>query len=135
MASSAHDVLILFSQALSQPADSESQADILNSVKTAIEHDPAYISTLYPTIVSVTARAGNGSLLKRWIADVVELVVARMATISNALSIDQRIQREFDIPSISYQQHHLPSFLFWSPCRIYSFAHYHIPSRFRTERN
>lgn len=94
MASSAHEVLILFSQALSQPADSESQANILNSVKTAIEQDPAYIPTLYPTILSVTARAGNGSLLKRWIADVVELVAARMATVSNALSTDQRIQRE-----------------------------------------
>lgn len=89
----ANEVLILFSQALSSPADSEQQANILTEVKAAIEADPAaFLPVLYSTILSVAGRAG--SLLKRWIADVVEFTVARLGVVASPISPDQRAQRE-----------------------------------------
>lgn len=88
----AHEVLILFSQALSSPADSEQQANILREVKAAIEADPAFLPVLYSTILSVAGRAGP--LLKRWIADVVEFTVARLGVIASPISPEQRAQRE-----------------------------------------
>lgn len=88
MASTANEVLILFSQALSQPADSTAQLDVLVQVRAAIEQDPSFIPLLYSTILSVAPRAGI--LLQRWIADVVEFVVARLTVISSTLTPEQR---------------------------------------------
>lgn len=90
--STANEVLILFSQALSSPADSEQQANILTEVKAAIEADPAFLPVLYSTILSVAGRAGP--LLKRWIADVVEFTVARLAVIPSPISPEQRAHRK-----------------------------------------
>lgn len=90
----ANEVLILFSQALSSPADSEQQANILLEVKAAIEADPAaFLPVLYSIILSVAGRAGP--LLKRWIADVVEFTVARLGVVASPISPEQRAQREF----------------------------------------
>lgn len=88
----ANEVLILFSQALSSPAESEQQANILLEVKAAIEAYPAFLPVLYSTILSVAARAGP--LLKRWIADVVEFTVARLGVIASPISPEQRAQRK-----------------------------------------
>lgn len=88
----ANDALIAFSQALSAPGDSEQQITILASVRNAIEAQPHFLPALYSTILSVAARAGN--VLVRWIADIVELVVARLGVTSNALSGEQRTHSE-----------------------------------------
>lgn len=96
----ANEVLILFSQALSSPADSEQQSSILEQVKEAIESDPAYIPILYSTILSVAPKAGY--LLKRWIAEIVEFVVARLIILSSPISPEQRAHCEFpkqEVPS------------------------------------
>lgn len=88
----ANEALMLFSSALSSPADSEQQAGILEQLRSALEREPAFIRALYSTILSLAGQ--SGPLLKRWIADVVELVVARLALTSNALGPDQRVQSE-----------------------------------------
>lgn len=89
--STANEVLILFSQALSSPSESEQQANVLLEVKQAIEAEPAFLPVLYSTILSVAARAGP--LLKRWIADIVEFTVARLAVIASPISPEQRAHR------------------------------------------
>jgi hypothetical protein len=89
--STANEVLILFSHALSSPSESEQQADILLQVKTAIEAEPSFLPVLYSTILSVASRASP--LLKRWIADIVEFVVARLAVLPSPISPEQRIHR------------------------------------------
>lgn len=88
----ANEVLHLFGQALSQGPDSAEQASILSEIRRAIERDPSISTALYSTILSVAPRASY--VLKRWIADVVEFVVARLAIVSNALSPDQRVHSE-----------------------------------------
>ena len=90
----ANEVLMLFSSALSCPAESEEQANILDQVKLSLERDPAFIRALYSTILSLVNQ--SGPLLKRWIADVVELVVARLAVTANgsAMAPEQRVQSE-----------------------------------------
>lgn len=89
--STANEVLILFSQALSSPAESEQQANILTEVKQAIEAEPSFLPVLYSTILSVAGRAGP--LLKRWIADIVEFTVARLAVLPSPISPEQRAHR------------------------------------------
>lgn len=89
--STANEVLILFSQALSSPAESEQQANILTEVKQAIEAEPSFLPVLYSTILSVAGRAGP--LLKRWIADIVEFTVARLAVLPSPISQEQRAHR------------------------------------------
>ena len=89
----ANEVLMLFSSALAKPADSQEQASVLEQVRSSIEAAPQWIPVLYSTILSVAPRAGR--LLKRWIADVVELVVARLAITTNALTNEQRIHSGF----------------------------------------
>lgn len=89
--STANEVLILFSQALSSPSESEQQANILIEVKQAIEAEPSLLPVLYSTILSVASRAGP--LLKRWIANIVEFTVARLVVIPSPISPEQRAHR------------------------------------------
>lgn len=97
--STANEVLILFSQALSASAESEQQAAILIQVKAAIEADPAFLPVLYSTILSVAGRAGP--LLKRWIADIVEFTVARLAVLPSPISPEQRAHRRLLVSLLS----------------------------------
>ena len=91
----ANDVLVAFSEALGAPQDGEEQVNTLAAVRTALDDHPEYLSAIYSTLLSVTAR--SGAVLLRWIADVVELVIARLAVLSNALSVEQRTHSESQI--------------------------------------
>lgn len=102
----ANEVLILFTTALGAPADSEEQATLLGQVRAAIEKEPAFIPVLYSTILSVVPR-GVGDILKRWIADTVEYVVARLGVATvNSLAPEQKVHRECDMAF----SHHKGSF-------------------------
>lgn len=92
----ANEVLILFTTALGAPSDSEEQATLLGQVRAAIEKEPAFIPVLYSTILSVVPR-GVGDILKRWIADTVEYVVARLGVATvNSLAPEQKVHRKCD---------------------------------------
>ncbi|KAA1468855.1 hypothetical protein DENSPDRAFT_863857 [Dentipellis sp. KUC8613] len=70
------DPLHLLSSALTVPADSKQQADLLATLRASLEAHPAPIPILCSTLIKTVAGAGD-SLLKRWVIDLLHFAICR----------------------------------------------------------
>lgn len=86
MASSPVDPLQTLQAALSAPANSQEQADLLSNLRETLEIHPAPIPILAQTLINVVVNAGD-SLLKRWVLDLFHFAICR-----SSLTLDQRTQ-------------------------------------------
>ncbi|CDO73286.1 hypothetical protein BN946_scf185008.g48 [Trametes cinnabarina] len=84
-AAAAADPLSQLSLALAAPADSKEQADLLVTLRDALENHPS-LFILCSTLLKTLTSAGD-SLLKRWVLDLLHFAICR----SN-LSLEQRTQ-------------------------------------------
>jgi len=81
------DPLQALTAALSVPADSKEQADLLAALRETLEAQPHPIPILCNTLLK-TAAGSNDSLLKRWVLDLLHFGIARAP-----LSIEARTNR------------------------------------------
>jgi hypothetical protein len=81
------DPLQTLQAALTVQANSKEQADILASLREALELQPAPISVLVAALVGFVVNAGD-SLLKTWVIDLLHFAICRAP-----LSLEQRTQR------------------------------------------
>ena len=81
------DPLQALTAALSVPADSKEQADLLAALRETLEAQPHPIPILCNTLLK-TAASSNDSLLKRWVLDLLHFGIARAP-----LSIEARTNR------------------------------------------
>jgi hypothetical protein len=81
------DPLQALTAALSVPADSKEQADLLAALRETLEAQPHPIPILCNTLLK-TAAGSNDSLLKRWVLDLLHFGIARAP-----LSIETRTNR------------------------------------------
>ncbi|KAH9479566.1 Symplekin [Psilocybe cubensis] len=86
MASTSNDPLQTLQAALSAPANSQEQANLLATLRESLEANPAPIPILVQTLINVVVNSGD-SLLKRWILDLLHFAICR-----SSLSLDQRTQ-------------------------------------------
>ncbi|PPQ68582.1 hypothetical protein CVT25_005425 [Psilocybe cyanescens] len=86
MASTPVDPLQTLQAALSAPANSQEQADLLATLRESLENHPAPIPILVQTLINVVVNSGD-SLLKRWVLDLFHFAICR-----SSLSLDQRTQ-------------------------------------------
>lgn len=86
MTSSPVDPLQTLQAALSAPANSQEQADLLANLRETLEIHPAPIPILAQTLINVVVNAGD-SLLKRWVLDLFHFAICR-----SSLTLDQRTQ-------------------------------------------
>lgn len=86
MANEPIDPLHALSQALSVPADSKEQADLLSSLRESLEAHPSPIPILCTSLIKTVSNAGD-TLLKRWVLDLLHFAIAR-----STLSVDVRTQ-------------------------------------------
>ncbi|KAJ7224372.1 Symplekin tight junction protein C terminal-domain-containing protein [Mycena pura] len=86
MATPSFDPIQTLQAALTVPANSKEQADILTSLRGALELQPAPITVLVPTLIGSFVNAGD-SLLKTWVIDLLHFAICRAT-----LSFDQRTQ-------------------------------------------
>jgi symplekin len=85
--SSSMDPLQALTAALSVPADSKEQADLLAALRETLEALPHPIPILCNTLLKTTA-ASNDSLLRRWVLELLHFGIARAP-----LSVDARTNR------------------------------------------
>ncbi len=83
------DPLQALTAALSVPADSKEQADLLAALRETLEAQPYPIPILCNTLLK-TAAGSNDSLLKRWVLELLHFGIARAP-----LSIEARTNRTF----------------------------------------
>jgi symplekin len=83
------DPLQILSAALSAPAGSKEQADLLATLRESLEAYPSPIPILCTTLLGVVPGAGD-SLLKRWVLDLLHFAISR-----SSLTLDARTQRSF----------------------------------------
>ena len=81
------DPLQALSAALSVPADSKEQADLLTALRETLEAQPHPIPVLCNTLLK-TAAGSNDSLLRRWVLDLLHFGIARAP-----LAVDARTNR------------------------------------------
>ena len=81
------DPLQALTAALSVPADSKEQADLLAALRETLEAQPHPIPILCNTLLK-TAASSNDSLLKRWVLDLLHFGIARAP-----LSVEARTNR------------------------------------------
>jgi symplekin len=81
------DPLQALSAALSVPAGSKEQADLLSTLRESLEAHPSPIPVLCTTLLKIVPGAGD-SLLKRWVLDLLQFAISR-----SSLSLDARTQR------------------------------------------
>ncbi|KAJ7623311.1 Symplekin tight junction protein C terminal-domain-containing protein [Roridomyces roridus] len=86
MASNPVDPLQTLQAALTVQANSKEQADILATLREALELQPAPITVLVGALVSFVVNAGD-SLLKTWVIDLLHFAICRAP-----LSLEQRTQ-------------------------------------------
>lgn len=86
MASMSNDPLQTLQAALSAPANSQEQANLLAMLRESLEAHPAPIPILVQTLINVVVNSGD-SLLKRWVLDLFHFAICR-----SSLSLDQRTQ-------------------------------------------
>ncbi|KAH9846038.1 Symplekin tight junction protein C terminal-domain-containing protein [Lenzites betulinus] len=84
-ANAGSDPLSQLSLALSAPADSKEQADLLATLRESLESHPS-LSILCSTLLKTLSGAGD-SLLKRWVLDLLHFAICR-----SSLSLDARTQ-------------------------------------------
>jgi symplekin len=91
------DPLQALGAALSVPADSKEQADLLAALRETLEAQPHPIPVLCNTLLK-TAAGSNDSLLRRWVLDLLHFGIARAP-----LAVDAHTNREFSsLPSPLY---------------------------------
>ncbi|PPQ75883.1 hypothetical protein CVT24_000738 [Panaeolus cyanescens] len=93
MANNPVDPLQLLQAALTAPANSQEQANLLATLRESLESQPSPIPILAQTLFAVTVNAGD-SLLKRWVLDLFHFAICR-----STLTLDQKTQmavRELD---------------------------------------
>jgi len=88
------DPLQALGAALSVPADSKEQADLLAALRETLEAQPHPIPVLCNTLLK-TAAGSNDSLLRRWVLDLLHFGIARAP-----LAVDAHTNREFSPPSL-----------------------------------
>lgn len=81
------DPLQALSAALTVPADSKEQADLLAALRETLEAQPHPIPVLCNTLLK-TAAGSNDSLLRRWVLDLLHFGIARAP-----LAVDARTNR------------------------------------------
>ena len=81
------DPLQALTAALSVPADSKEQADLLAALRETLEAQPHPIPILCNTLLK-TAAGSNDSLLRRWVLELLHFGIARAP-----LSVDARTNR------------------------------------------
>ena len=81
------DPLQALSAALSVPADSKEQADLLAALRETLEAQPHPIPVLCNTLLKTVA-GQNDSLLRRWVLDLLHFGIARAP-----LAVDARTNR------------------------------------------
>jgi symplekin len=81
------DPLQALTAALSVPADSKEQADLLAALRETLEAQPHPIPILCQTLLK-TAASSNDSLLRRWVLELLHFGIARAP-----LSVDARTNR------------------------------------------
>ena len=81
------DPLQALTAALSVPADSKEQANLLTALRETLEAQPHPIPILCNTLLK-TAAASNDSLLRRWVLDLLHFGIARAP-----LAVDARTNR------------------------------------------
>ncbi|KAJ7760455.1 Symplekin tight junction protein C terminal-domain-containing protein [Mycena metata] len=86
MANNSVDLLQTLQAALTVAPNSKEQADILASLREALELQPAPITALVGTLLGFVVNAGD-SLLKTWVIDLLHFAICRAP-----LSLDQRTQ-------------------------------------------
>ncbi|KAJ7245107.1 Symplekin tight junction protein C terminal-domain-containing protein [Mycena haematopus] len=86
MASNPVDPLQTLQAALTVQPNSQEQADILASLREALEQQPAPITVLAGTLIAFVVNAGD-SLLKTWVIDLLHFAICRAP-----LSLEQRTQ-------------------------------------------
>ena len=89
------DPLQALTAALSVPADSKEQAELLAALRETLEAQPHPIPILCSTLLK-TAAGSNDSLLKRWVLDLLHFGIARAP-----LSIEARTNRACSIFAFS----------------------------------
>lgn len=83
------DPLQTLQAALAAQANSKEQADILASLREALELQPAPISVLVSSLIGIVVNAGDALLLlKTWVIDLLHFALCRAQ-----LSLEQRTQR------------------------------------------
>jgi symplekin len=68
--------LSTLSAALSAPADSREQAELLATLRASLEAHPAPIQVLCTTLVPLVANA-HDSLLRRWVLELLNFAICR----------------------------------------------------------
>lgn len=86
MANTPVDPLQTLQAAWSAPPNSPEQAELLATLREALEIQPAPIPVLSQTLINVVANAGD-SLLKRWVLELVHFAICR-----SSLTLEQRTQ-------------------------------------------
>ncbi len=81
------DPLQTLQAALTVPANSKEQADLLAALRESLEAHPAPIRILVGTLIGIVANTGD-SLLKRWVLDLLQFAICR-----STLPLDQKTQR------------------------------------------
>ncbi|KAF9005927.1 Symplekin tight junction protein C terminal-domain-containing protein [Cyathus striatus] len=84
MASNSVDPLQTLQAALSVPANSKEQADLLSVLRESLEARPAPIPLLVTPLIGIVVNSTD-SLLKRWVLDLLHFAICR-----SSLSIEQR---------------------------------------------
>ncbi|SJL03526.1 related to Symplekin [Armillaria ostoyae] len=80
------DPLQTLQAALTVPANSKEQADLLAALRESLEAHPAPIRILVGTLIGIVANTGD-SLLKRWVLDLLQFAICR-----STLPLDQKTQ-------------------------------------------
>ena len=78
------DPLQTLQAALTAQADSQEQAELLNTLRESLESHPSPIPILVQTLINTVLNAGD-SLLKRWVLDLLHFAVSR-----SSLTLDQK---------------------------------------------
>jgi hypothetical protein len=89
------DPLQALTAALSVPADSKEQAELLTALRETLEAQPHPIPILCNTLLK-TAAGSNDSLLRRWVLDLLHFGIARAP-----LAVDARTNRASSFSSSS----------------------------------
>jgi symplekin len=89
MAGNPVDPLQALSAALTVPADSKEQAELLAALRESLEAHPSPIPILCTTLIKTVSGAGD-SLLKRWVLDLLHFAICR-----SSLTLEVRTSRQF----------------------------------------
>jgi symplekin len=103
------DPLQALTAALSVPADSKEQADLLAALRETLEAQPHPIPILCQTLLK-TAAGSNDSLLRRWVLELLHFGIARAP-----LSVDARTNRaSLSLVPFSFSFLRPPPFCYYS---------------------